>query len=104
MIGTENVIINECLLDPAILYNIFGYEKIIDAPTDITIPGLKTVSPPRVFFGIREKMPERVHIAVLDNPIQPVPFDSQKPGCVLIGFWVFQIDLVVGCIIVSGND
>ena len=76
MIGTENIVVNECLFDPAFFNNILGHEKVINAPPDIAIPGFKPVGPPRVFYGIRKKMPERVQIAVLDDPIQPVPLDS----------------------------
>jgi hypothetical protein len=76
MIGTENIVVNECLFEPALFNNIFGHEKVIDAPPDIAIPGFKPIGPPRVFYGIRKKMSEGVHVTVLDNPIQPVPFDS----------------------------
>jgi hypothetical protein len=50
MVGTENIVINECLFDPALFNNILGHEKVIDTPPDIAIPGFKAVGPPRVFY------------------------------------------------------
>ena len=104
MVGTENIVINICLFDPAFFNDILRHEKVIDAPSDIAIPGFKAVGPPRVFYGIREKMPEGVHIAVMDDPVPAVPFDSSETGFFFIGFRVFQIDIVVSRIIVAGND
>ena len=76
MVGTENIVINEYLFDPAFFNHILGHEKVIDAPPDIAIPGFKPVGPPRVFYGFRKKMSESVHITAPNNPIQPVPLDS----------------------------
>ena len=89
MVGTENIVINKCLFDPAFFNNVLSYEKVIDAPPDIAIPGFKPVGPPRILYSIRKKMPDRVHIAAPDNPIQPVPLYSQEAGCVFVGFRVF---------------
>ena len=76
MVGPENIVINEYLFDPAFFNYILGHEKVIDAPPDIAVPGFKPVGPPRVFNRVRENMPESIHIAVLNYPIQPVPLDS----------------------------
>ena len=46
MIGTENIVVDEGLFDPAFINHILGHEKIIDAPPDIAIPGFKAVGPP----------------------------------------------------------
>ncbi len=76
MVGPENIVINKCLFDPALFENILGHEKVIDAPPDIAVPGFEPVGPPRVFYGVRKEMSESVHVAVLDNSIQPVALDS----------------------------
>ena len=76
VIGAENIVIDKCFFDPAFFDDIAGYEKVIYAPPDVAVPGFKTIGPPRVFDGVRIKMPERINITVLDDAVQPIALYS----------------------------
>ena len=49
-------------------------------------------------------MTKSVDISIGVDAIKPVPLNSQIPGSVFVGFGVFQIDLVVGRIVIPGDD
>jgi hypothetical protein len=76
MIGTENIVVDKRFFDPAFFNDIPGGEKIINAPPDIAIAGFKAIRPPRVFDGVRIKMPEGVNIAVFNDTVEPIALDS----------------------------
>ncbi len=77
MVRPKNIIVDKRFFDPPLIDNIFGNKKIIDAPPDVALPCLESIRPPRIFYGIRIKISEGVHIAVFNNPIEPVALDPQ---------------------------
>ena len=103
MIRTKNIIVDKRFFDPSLFDNIFGNKKIIDAPSDVAFPCLESIRPPRIFYGIRIKISKGVHIAVFNNPIEPVTLDSQKTGRFFIGFRIFQVDFIVGRVVIATN-
>lgn len=68
------------LFDNAFIHEILGYEKIVNPPPCIVLPGIKSIGPPGIFYGFRIKMPEGVHISHLEHPVQNITLNSQKPG------------------------
>jgi hypothetical protein len=72
MIRPVNTIIDESLFYPALVDDVPGDKKIIDAPPDIAISRFEPVRPPRVFYGIGVKMAKGVRVSVFSNAIEPV--------------------------------
>ena len=48
-------------------------------------------------------MPERVHISIGYDFIQPFPLDAHESGRIFIGFGVFQINFIVGRIVIPAD-
>ena len=65
MIGAEYIVVDKCFFDPVLLNDIVGDEEVINPPSNVPCSCLKAVGPPRVFYSIRKKMPEGVHITLL---------------------------------------
>ena len=95
-IGLNERVFNLC-------HEIFRDKKIINAPTNISGPHIKPVAPPSVLIRLRGKRPEAIHLPMRNKFIDPGPLLRQESRVFFIGFWVFQVNGLVGGIHISGN-
>src|SRR5699024_11722720 len=93
VIGTEYIGVNARLAHP-VLY-IVGYQKIINSPTGVVLPRLKTVAPPAVHpGGIGVQVTEGVGESGVQQPGEALPLLIRKTGVSPIRAGILQINLL----------
>ena len=78
--------------------------EVVDAPACVVLSGIEPIRPPRIFLFFWVQVAKGVHIAHGEDLIEPLSLHGKKPGALLIGFGVFQINLVVGGVDVAADD
>ena len=102
MVGAHEFIVNSYIYD--VVSHVVRNYKIIYSPSDIFIACIEPLIPPGIDFFIGILFPIDIDESRTEQLGEPVPFDLQESGGLSVGFRIFQVDLVMSHIEVSGND
>ena len=84
--------------------NPVGYDKVVDAPSGVVLPGVEAVAPPTVDTGgIRVEVSEGIRKACIQKLCEAVPLFIGETGVSTIGGGILQIDLLVGNIQITAT-
>src|SRR5512133_1108030 len=81
-----------------------GDEKIINSPTNAALPGVADICPPRVLNTVWIEMTVDIHKAMIEELLHPGTLLGQKTGCLLVRFWIPEVNWHMGRVKVPGDD
>ena len=103
VIRTGDLCVNDRVFDH--VDGVVRHEEVVNAPTGVVGPGVKTVGPPGVLDGIRMQMAVSIHIAVFKEMVEPLTLHGQEARAFSVGFGIFQVHLGVrGIDVTADND
>ena len=59
-----------------VIHEFLVYKEVIQSPSNVSVPGTGSVTPPGVVISILVEFPEGVHVTMADESVKSFPFNG----------------------------